>query len=335
MGRQKSGIVEESAQRDAGVERRPDFANSTARSRCVGDTFGSRRFCEISPSNLCAKSRTCSWTAFQLCPICRQHGCCCLIARRHANFVLRTVRPELAMDYAVSHDLAIWRCMTQILGIHAENVPELSHQTASLPLSMGGLRLRRPTELRMINQRHPVVAGEILTALSGSEAPSIRAVLECEAILREADFEMPTWAELADGARRNQPENPEDEHEPADPTHGWQRDATLKLQTSSSFQEEFWPLFSELEKAQMRSQSRPMSSDPSPVFQLHGKRVLTPSPFRFLLLRRAPSPPSSHRASLSMWPSVNLTPWATIVQRVRLWVSWGGEVSLWSLPRRG
>ena len=32
-----------------GVERRPVFANSTARSRCVGDTFGSRRFCEISP----------------------------------------------------------------------------------------------------------------------------------------------------------------------------------------------------------------------------------------------------------------------------------------------
>ena len=37
-----------------GVERRPVFANSTARSRCVGDTFGSRRFCEISP-RICAR----------------------------------------------------------------------------------------------------------------------------------------------------------------------------------------------------------------------------------------------------------------------------------------
>ena len=37
-----------------GVERRPVFANSTAKSRCVGDTFGSRRFCEISP-RICAR----------------------------------------------------------------------------------------------------------------------------------------------------------------------------------------------------------------------------------------------------------------------------------------
>ena len=42
-----------------GVERRPDFANSTARPRCVGDTFGSRRFCEISP-RICARRAGCA-----------------------------------------------------------------------------------------------------------------------------------------------------------------------------------------------------------------------------------------------------------------------------------
>ena len=84
---------------------------------------------------------------------------------------------------------------------------------------------------------------EIFSGVSGSEAPSIRVVLECGAILREADFEMPTWEELADGARPNQPENPEDE--PTDSTHAW-RDATLKL-------EKFWPILSEPEQAQMRS----------------------------------------------------------------------------------
>ena len=100
------------------------------------------------------------------------------------------------------------------------------------------------------------MAGEILTALSGSEGPSIRAVLECGAILREADFEMLPWAELAEGARPNQPENPEDE-----PTDSTQRDATLKLETKF-FQEQFWPILSEPEQAQMRSQSGPMSSEP-------------------------------------------------------------------------
>ena len=88
--------------------------------------------------------------------------------------------------------------------------------------------------IEMINQRHPDVAGEILTVLSGSEAPSIRAVFECGAILHEADFEMPV----------GQPENPEDE--PTDSTHGWQRDATLKLETKF-FQEQ--PIISEPEQA--------------------------------------------------------------------------------------
>ena len=127
----------------------------------------------------------------------------------------------------------------------------------------------------MINQRHPVVAGEILTALSGSEAPSIRAVLECGAILREADFEMPTWAELADGARPNQPENPEDEP---------QCDATLKLETKF-FQEQFWPILSKPEQAQMRSQSGPMSSEPFTSFPTSREARFDSHRFRVLLLR--------------------------------------------------
>ena len=136
---------------------------------------------------------------------------------------------------------------------------------------------------------HPDVVG---AALSGTEAPSTRAVLECGAALREAKFEMPTWAELADGARPNQPENPEDE--PADSTHGCQLDATLKLVTKF-FQEELWSRLSEPEQAQMRSQSGPMSSEPFTSFS-----NLTGSALRFPALPCSPSPsppspPSSHR----------------------------------------
>ena len=146
--------------------------------------------------------------------------------------------------------------------------------------------------IEMINQRHPDVAGEILTALSGSESPSIRAVLECGAILREADFEMPTWAELADGARIQRM------NQQIQPTGG-QRDATLKLETKF-FQEQFWPILSELEQAQMRSQSGPMSSEPFTSFPTSREARFNSQPFRVLLLRRLRPPPSSQRPSLSV-----------------------------------
>ena len=107
--------------------------------------------------------------------------------------------------------------------------------------------------------------------------------LSAVAILREADFEMPTWTELADGARPNQPENPEDE--PTDSTHGWQRDATLKLETKF-FQEQFWPILSEPEQAQMRSQSGPMSSEPFTSFPTSREARFDSQRFRVLLLRR-------------------------------------------------
>ena len=103
-----------------GVERRPDFANSTARPRCVGTPLGHADFVRSHLESVreeqdvlldripVVPNLQAAWLLLSHC------------AATRANFVLRTVRPELAMDYAVSHDRAIWRCMTQILGIHAE-----------------------------------------------------------------------------------------------------------------------------------------------------------------------------------------------------------------------
>ena len=105
---------------------------------------------------------------------------------------------------------------------------------------------------------------------------------------------------LADGARPNQPENPEDE--PPDSTHGWQRGATLKLETKF-FQEQFWPMLSEPEQAQMRSQSGPMSSEPFTSFPTSREARFDSQPFRVSPSPSPPSPPSSQRPSLSVWPS--------------------------------
>ena len=63
-------------------------------------------------------------------------------ASARANFVLRTVRPELAVEFCVSHDAAIWKCLTTILGVQASAVPELTHRTVSLPLTRSAERIK-------------------------------------------------------------------------------------------------------------------------------------------------------------------------------------------------
>ena len=172
MARPTSGTEEESAQRDlqamatllnprARVWRGDQTSSTREQGLFVpGTPLGHADFCEISPQ-----------AARLLLSYCR------------ANFVLRTVRPELAMEGAASHDQAIRRCMTQILGIHAETVPELlPHQTASLPLSMGGLGLRSALRchrgahwaswadgIEMINQRHPVNTTPQMTRFLGAK----------------------------------------------------------------------------------------------------------------------------------------------------------------------
>ena len=48
--------------------------------------------------------------------------------------------------------------------------------------------------LKMVKERHPVVADTILGALeSGAETSSIQANLKCSRILHDAGFESPAW----------------------------------------------------------------------------------------------------------------------------------------------
>ena len=60
-------------------------------------------------------------------------------ASARANFALRTVRPDLVGDFCASHDAAIWKCFTTILGVPAS---VLTRRMVSLPFSRGGLGLQ-------------------------------------------------------------------------------------------------------------------------------------------------------------------------------------------------
>ena len=87
-------------------------------------------------------------------------------ASARANFVLRTVRPELAGEFCVSHDAAIWKCLTTILGVQASAVPELTH-------SVTPSHSRRPRSAERIKDTHRRVLGELGGWVGhGPETPS-------------------------------------------------------------------------------------------------------------------------------------------------------------------
>ena len=93
----------------------------------------------------------------------------CGVAR--ANFFLRTISPDLSLDFATRHDSQIWDCFCSVVGVDPAAVQWSSHAAASLPLAAGGLGLRKAVKLRhaahwvswvdsmkMINDRHPEIA---------------------------------------------------------------------------------------------------------------------------------------------------------------------------------
>ena len=223
-------------------------------------------------------------------------------ANARANYSLRVVRPELAMEFARAHDAGLWRCLCAILGMAPDVCDALTKETATLPLSMGGVGLRSAVRtsvpafwaswadsISMIQERHPAVAGMIIEALElGPQTPTLAAVAESAAeVAGVQGFEPPSWRELAHGARP--PLREPDENEPGGMRRGWQHEA------ASHRELEIFPRLTDSEKASVRSQSGPgaaaaLSAVPSSeVFRISSHL------FRVLLLRRLrlPLPPVS------------------------------------------
>ena len=89
---------------------------------------------------------------------------------------MRAVRPEDSEGFATRHDENVWACLRELLGM--PNAPPEARVIATLALSAGGLGLAsavrvRPAahwaswadSLRMIRQRHPLIARLIIAGL--------------------------------------------------------------------------------------------------------------------------------------------------------------------------
>ena len=63
-------------------------------------------------------------------------------ASARANYLLRVVRPEWVQSFACVHDQNLWKCLCAILRIPVDSCEEQTRNTATLPLSLGGLGLR-------------------------------------------------------------------------------------------------------------------------------------------------------------------------------------------------
>ena len=186
------------------------------------------------------------------------------------NYVLRMLHPDVTRVFAAQHDGSIRRCLDQLL--HT-SVPDRSWIVATLPLARGGLGLRSASRgrkvsywsswadvLHMIRQRHPLVADFMVETLS-RDRPNhfhLQGAADARSRLEDMGFRAPEWHALANGARPEWPEDPEDVG-PRD--RGWQRVAS---QHANSFflSTAVWPRLSDTSRALLRSQGGPLAGVP-------------------------------------------------------------------------
>ena len=69
----------------------------------------------------------------------------CAAAR--ANFIMRTVSPELGEAFATGHDDSVRACLGSLLNVDVAHVPSFEQMMTNLPLHMGGLGLRSAVRL--------------------------------------------------------------------------------------------------------------------------------------------------------------------------------------------
>ena len=130
-----------------------------------------------------------------------------MCASSRANFWLRMIRPEETRYVAERHDGLVWECLKGVLG--TSSAPLSAKATANLPLSMGGLGLTSALEVRtaafwaswadsmkMVKERHPTIANELMVGIDREEGPCFQSVRTCQQLLVDAGFLVPPWPEL-------------------------------------------------------------------------------------------------------------------------------------------
>ena len=187
-----------------------------------------------------------------------------MCASTRANFWLRMIRPDQTLQYAERNDAAVWGCLCAILG--SPGVPADAQVTASFPLSMGGLGLASAVRssvaahwsswadcIKMVRDRHPIVADVIMRGIDHHPALCFDAVRTCEHALVDVGLEIPSWREMSESppARKAHPQ-------PNGPKFGWQHRANMSLEEQRFATH--WAELSQPVKALCRSQRGPLAS---------------------------------------------------------------------------
>ena len=242
--------------------------------------------------------------------MCNQLGCFCSIVLQGGRiYILRVVRPELALQFARGHEARLWQCLSRILGMPENLCDETTRHAATLPLALGGLGLRSAERSRvaahwaswadtlpMIQGRHPAVAELIIGSLQGGpNSPCLVAVQNAALELDGVEgFEVPEWPALA-GGLRPEPREPE-LHEPGGQRAGWQHEAASRVERHFRA-EHILAHLTLTRRAMLRSQSGPVAGIPFSVAPSSFLTRLEPALFRVLLQRRLSLPlPLSKRS---------------------------------------
>ena len=138
-------------------------------------------------------------------------------ANARCNHLLRTLPPSASKSYAQGHDQRKWTAVERLLGLSlSDDERSRAQRTSSLPMRLGGLGLRSAERtapaaywaswadaLSMLQQRCPLACSVIVEELEeGPSTPCLVELRDAAALLQREGFAvMPTWAELANGAR--------------------------------------------------------------------------------------------------------------------------------------
>ena len=212
-----------------------------------------------------------------------------------ANFWLRTVESELTEGFAERHDTSVWRCLSNILG--TPSAPDGAQVIATL-----GSRARTGSEvppvvaswadaLSMVRKRHSFIAESMIMHLEVGGVPCFQAVRERRELVEEAWLAVPSWAELS-----LSPLLAEEEPEPNQPRHSWQRKATRQSETRF-VSDVVWPGLTDAREGVVEVPARTFGIGCfHRPHHLPGQPALTVRVFRILLWRRLHLPlPLSHR----------------------------------------
>ena len=135
--------------------------------------------------------------------------------------------------------------------------------------------------LEMIAQRHPPVAEAIVNGV-GTASGCFASVVAAIARLQDVGVEIPTRQVLALGLR---PPHTNDEREPSQPRHGWQKYASAVVQKFHR-EQVVLPSLSPAEQAMVRSQSGPLASVPFTAMPFQRVSRIDSEEFRVLVMRR-------------------------------------------------